>query len=391
MKYVLAIASLFAGVFASAMEQEMASIPANSKTGINLLSKAHRQLADDDADAELDMTWVVDYSIVFQGCHAIRQWNADGEDEDDVRLENKNLVRFRLCPTDTCNSNNGGGCSAGYGDYIVAMADYLEMFLEMKEEAREQACNTYIESGDCVCNDDGDEETCYNTCFSDEGMSECIEDEDEDAINIVEFAACAAYDFPEEEYGYNERKLEDGGDEAEEVVYYIGPQCSSNGGKVYMSLFTDETCTTVATGTYGSATGAETYAELSFGKSLPYSSKTIIDSECYSCQKIDEDENYDAYADVEISEFAEAIYAPAGKCEQYVSYDSNPNPNSNACQYLEGIKMVRNDGIIVTGSGSSNKVAAAFIGIFAVSFILLGSYVYYLKSKLDRGRIHLSD
>ena len=158
-----------------------------------------------------------------------------------------------------------------------------------------------------------------------------------------------------------------------------------------MSLFTDETCTTVATGEYGSATGAETYTELSFGKSLPYSSKTIIDSECYSCQKIDENEDYDAYAEPEISEFAEAIYAPAGKCEQYVSYDSNPYPNVNACQYLEGIKMVRNDGIIVTGSGSSNKVAAAFIGIFAVSFILLGSYVYYLKSKLDRGRIHLSD
>ena len=30
-------------------------------------------------------------------------------------------------------------------------------------------------------------------------------------------------------------------------------------------------------------------------------------------------------------------------------------------------------------------------GIFACAFILLGSYVYYLKSKLDRGRIHLSD
>jgi len=30
-------------------------------------------------------------------------------------------------------------------------------------------------------------------------------------------------------------------------------------------------------------------------------------------------------------------------------------------------------------------------GIFACAFILLGSYVYYLKSNLDRGRIHLSD
>ena len=30
-------------------------------------------------------------------------------------------------------------------------------------------------------------------------------------------------------------------------------------------------------------------------------------------------------------------------------------------------------------------------GIFACAFILLGSYAYYLKSKLDCGRIHLSD
>jgi len=387
MKYALAIASLFSGVFAS--EMEMNSIPANSKTGQNLIQAARRT---DNAD-DVDYSWVADYSIVFQGCHSIRQWNNAAEDEDDVRMEVNNLVRFRLCPTDTCDSNSGGGCNSGYGDYILSMDTYMQTFMQMKEELQEQTCQAYEESGVCGCDNDRrrlDEENCMNTCYANAGMSECIEEEEvEGAINAEDYMECAQYEVPD----YYGRKLNDAQEE-EETLYYIGPQCSSNGGKVYLSLFIDDTCTNAAEGDYGSETAAQTFKSLSGGQTLPYSygtGQSLIDGNCYSAKQVDEDEYYDQYAEVELTEFAETIYPTSGKCEQYVSYSANANPNSNACQYLEGIKMIRSNGIIVTGSGSSNKVAAAFIGIFACAFILLGSYVYYLKSKLDRGRIHLSD
>ena len=91
----------------------------------------------------------------------------------------------------------------------------------------------------------------------------------------------------------------------------------------------------------------------------------------------------------EVKEAWEAVYAAAGKCETRLS--NQYNPNENACNYIEGIKIVRKDGIVVQGSSAKSKTAAVFIGIFSVSFILLGAYVYYLKTKLDRAKINLSE
>jgi len=88
-------------------------IKADSKSGLNLLSKARR------VDEEVDVTWVAGFDIKFQGCHHVAQRNEEVEDEDDVRVEALRLVRFRLCPTRFCSSESGSGCSNGYGDYIT--------------------------------------------------------------------------------------------------------------------------------------------------------------------------------------------------------------------------------------------------------------------------------
>jgi len=58
---------------------------------------------------------------------------------------------------------------------------------------------------------------------------------------------------------------------------------------------------------------------------------------------------------------------------------------------MKGIKITRSNGVIISGATNKNKVASAFIGIFAVSFVLLGAYVYYLKTKLDRAKINLQE
>jgi uncharacterized membrane protein (DUF485 family) len=58
---------------------------------------------------------------------------------------------------------------------------------------------------------------------------------------------------------------------------------------------------------------------------------------------------------------------------------------------MEGIKIVRKNGTIIQGSSTANKTASIFIGIFVVAFVLLAAYVYYLKTKLDRASINLSE
>merc|ERR1711937_693716 len=140
-------------------------------------------------------------------------------------------------------------------------------------------------------------------------------------------------------------------------------------------LFTDDTCTSFAD-SYG---GATTYSSLA-GSSLPYSEASLISMDCISCKE-PEDFNNDGN-DAE----------GAGKCEKnlqstgYLSYYNN-----NACNYIAGIKVVRKDGIITQVGSKANKTASIFIGIFVVAFVLLAAYVYYLKTKLDRASINLSD
>merc|ERR1711937_991243 len=105
-----------------------------------------------------------------------------------------------------------------------------------------------------------------------------------------------------------------------------------------------------------------------------------------------EDENNNNQNEVEEAaepiEFCEQAYNKAGKCDSNLGID---NPNTNACTYMEGIKVTRSNGVVNTISGSANKTATIFIGIFIVAFILLAAYVYYLRTKLDRASINLSE
>jgi len=397
MKFSLAlISAALMGVAAAkspATVEKGASIKADSKMGMNLLGKARRL---DEAE-EADMTWVTGYSIKFQGCHHISQWNADADGEEDVRVATKRLVRFRLCPSDVCSAESGGGCSSGYGDYIIDMNIFLEAYMQNKQETEEYNCE-YTMNNVCDCEDGDDKgddfnaEYCEYDCYMAKGMDYCVEnnpyvdDEQEgEKFEIEEYMECGQWEAPDNNNNNNRRRLEE-----EEVQYFLGPYCADQGGKIYLGMFNDEDCTNFADD-YG---GKSLYSDMA-GESLPYSSESLIGMECFSCMQNKEDDgnndnnNGDEEAD-EVSEICEEVYNQAGKCESQLSSSVVGDKNENGCNYIEGIKIVRKNGTIIAG-GSKNKVASAFIGIFAVSFVLLGAYVYYLKTKLDRAKINLSD
>lgn len=383
MKLTLAlVASLVTGSFAL---QSISEVKAESNFGMDLLSKARRV-----EEAEVDTTWISGYSLKFQGCHHISQWNAAADGEDDVRIETKRLARFRLCPVDSCSDESGYGCKKGYGDYIVDMDTFLATYLENKEEVEQENCENYA-ANNCGCGNDGDddEEACLNTCYSNGGMSYCVEEEEAaqyyngvevEQVNLEDYKECA-------QYGGGRRLEEDGGGDGD-GAYYVGPYCANNGGSINFGLFTDDTCTEFAD-EYG---GKETFKSMT-GMTLPYSSTSIVDTKCYTCEEVAQNDgdgnNGNYYA--ETKEACSDMYTLAGKCESYLSSDDNAYPNESSCTYMEGIKITRSNGIIISGNATKNKVASAFIGIFSISFVALGSYVYYLKTKLDRGSINLSD
>ncbi|KAL7463001.1 hypothetical protein ACHAXS_003374 [Conticribra weissflogii] len=192
-------------------------------------------------------------------------------------------------------------------------------------------------------------------------------------------AECQEYKF--ENNNNNNRKLE------EEAQYFIGAYCSENGGHIYMGLFTDDSCSQFADN-YG---GRETFAALSYGKSLPYSDTTMIGTECMSCKEpkdVDQNNQNDQEDADEVKESCEQLYQTAGKCEANLGID---NANNNACNFMQGIKITRKSGSVVRGAATKNTTASIFIGLSAATFVALGGYAYYLKTKLDRAKINLSE
>jgi len=365
-----------------------ATMSATSNVGAKVLSKA-RRLDDND---EIDYTWVANMSLKFQGCYHTQQWNEEADDEDDVRIATQRLVRFRLCPSDSCTMQNAAGCSEGYGDYIIGMDEYLEAYFEAVQQDQEYNCEYEKEYGDCICeqDDDGfDEEICEYDCYMGKGMEYCVdnnpynddEEEEEEEWELNEMAECREYEF---DNNNNNRRLDE-----EEAQYYVGAYCSENGGNIYLGLFTEESCSQFAD-QYG---GRETFATLSYGKSLPYSSSTMVGTECMSCKEpadADQNDDGDQQDADEVKESCEQLYEGAGKCESALS-GTVAYPNEYACNFMQGIKIVRKNGAVIRGAGAQNTTASIFIGLFACSFVLMGGYVYYLKTKLDRAKINLSE
>ena len=383
MKFSLAlVATLFTS---AAAVESISQVRADSKFGMDLLSKARR--AEENGDEEVDTTWIANYALKFQGCHHISQWNSEADGEDDVRIETKRLARFRLCPIDSCSANSGGGCSSKYGDYIVDMDTFIASYLTNKQEAQEEACETAEANCDCdyyANNGYDSEEACMSACLTNAGYSDCVEVEEDEyyqkPIQAEDYVECTAY------AGAGRRLEDNGNDDEDDGGYYIGPYCSNNGGKIVLGMFTDDTCTQFA-----DEYGGRTTFESTFGSSLPYSQESIVNSDCYTCAGEQEQNEYGYYV-ASTKEACGELYQYAGKCESKLSSEVGESYiNENACTYMEGVKITRKNGIIISGLATKNKVASAFIGMFSVSFVLLGSYVYYLKTKLDRGSVNLSD
>lgn len=376
------------------------NIPVGSDLGSKIMSHA-RSLEN---AAAVDFSWVADFSIKFQGCHHVSQWNDAADENSDVRIQTKRLIRFRLCPTKTCSASSAAGCSSAYGDYVIDMNTFLESYYQAVENYNQYKCEATLQK--CNCNnddrnnngDDFDMEACEYQCYATYGMLEsCNANNNQQQFQLADYVACAEFQPPEDEAQEEEGQQEDGQEGGRRLEqqddnqnqYFIGPYCSEQGGAIYLGLFTDDTCSEFADNKYGTTT----YKNL-VRQSLPYSKKTIIKEDCLSCKEPEQynQDGNDAQDADEVVEMCEQIYDTAGKCESALQAAGYVyQANENACNYISGIKVVRKDGIITQVGSKANKTASIFIGIFVVAFVLLAAYVYYLKTKLDRVSINLAD
>jgi hypothetical protein len=338
---------------------------ANSAAGRSLLAQS-RELNNNnnnnnnnnDNSKYFDSDFVSGYSVKFQGCHHVQQWNNEANDESEVRIKTKRLVRYRLCPYESCSSTKSAGCTSKYGDYVVDMNTFVDSYLEAMEEEKGEICQEAASECDQQCNG-GEDSSCMQACYKGFELSVCLNDDaGNKQFNVQEYVDCAKYNF-------GGRRL----DNNDNIQYYIGPYCAAQGGEIHLGLFTDDTCTTAAQNGDSKFYSANGY-------NLPYSSSSIISTRCMSCGTTD------SYGATSVSDFCQNIYSLSGKCETKMSIDY---PNESACSYVEGIKIIREDGVIRTSTTKKSKAAAVCIGMFLTVAVLLAGYVYYLRtSKLYR-------
>lgn len=413
MKFAAAFLALVGVVSAARKELKPLAVhdgfSADSDLGMKLLSKARRldqgnYNANNNGNAYMDQygnyannwnnqneqqfqnwymsmhTWVKDYSIKFQGCHHVSEWNKEAEDEADVRIWTRRLVKFRLCPTYTCMDSESSGCDSGYGDYIIDIDTFLEAYLEAKYQYQEWM-----------------EEAAENNGYQYYG------NDYQGDYDVSDYIACQQSDIEYDRDNNQNYNYYQGADEEDEDNWdgtlYMGPYCASQGGAIYVGLFMDDKCSQAIDSNYGRSVYYQ-----SQGETLPFSQKSLVDMTCFPCSEPQgqyaayNNQGDDAEDEDEVCEACENLYTLAGKCEQKLPISSNTQ-NNNACNYLEGIKVIRKDGTVVTtnrksgGSrrGKRYRAAFSFVGIFSAAFVILSAYVYYLKEKLDRASIQLAE
>lgn len=327
------------------------------------------------------------YSIQFQGCHHIQQWNEDADDED-VRLQTKRLARFRLVPFQKCDVVSPWASAKAirdaasvfgrvdYGEYIVDLNTFVSSYLQAKKDENDNLCADYEATCQAKCGGDDDNDNYYDDCMEEcyQGYGCTIYSDDDNSIDMYDYAECAQLNWETDD---------------DDVEYYFGPSCADQGGEIRMNLFTDDTCTTLAQcGNNGQTRGASCYTRTT-GDILPGSKSSIIEDPCIPCSEnyiyleeaVLDVEDEDATFDYDNFDFGDprdvcsGLYDLSGKCEKHMK-----NGEYNyACKYLEGIQIgVSREGYAVAVRRSIT--ADAFMGVMVITSSFIGMYIYYLKN-----------
>lgn len=392
-------------------------IDADTKTGNRLLSKARRLDGGDET------TWISGYSLKFHSCTTSQDYyggyfngedgngnanyNYNGENgnynndnngqdanynygnrDDYAGMYAQKLVHFQLCPSDSCWRCKNGA------DYVVELGDFLTSVLEAKMTADEYACEQVREN--CFCENAYSEDECMSNCFNNAGLTNCADEQVEEEFNLQEASECAELEVEDEDlvrnyiYANTDRPQYNNGyydangngqqqQEAQGDIdgdLFVGPYCSSNGKKIHLGVFMEETCSVKAP--------EGIYEATHYGDSLPFSKKSMVDNGCISCKEPKEvqyQNYYDQQDPDETTEVCSALYEMAGKCEEGLD-GYYPNRDVTGCSFISELK---------TSSNMPHSVSAkVFAGIFAVTTLALAGVSMTLFKKNQRQNVSLA-
>lgn len=197
-RFVAAVLALFASAASAITFTPMGDIVASSDLGSRLLSQATvvkeaRQLEQNNQD----ITFIATYSLRYIGCSSLVQVRQNGQNGGGNNnnkngnvgmLMEQHLVKFSLCP-DGCSACTNGG------EYIVTMETFVDLYTEYKLKDMEYTCEMIREN--CDCDGANDDDVCLDACYTNAGMTDCIDYEGEqDEFKVQEYLYCAGKSSP---------------------------------------------------------------------------------------------------------------------------------------------------------------------------------------------------
>jgi hypothetical protein len=308
------------------------------------------------------------------------------------------LVHFKLCPSSSCRSCAGGA------DYVIDMNEYINAYVESKMDVQEYNCERVRES--CYCENANDDEACDRNCYYQAGLDYCGNEDEQQNQNggnqyqfdLKEAIECRRLDVDGNAIQYylyqnagnaNMQYYQQGGqqnNQNQNMKLFVGPYCSANGKSIHLGVFMDEACSFDAPlGIYSKITG----------QSLPYSSKSLIESTCVSCkepQEYNANNNGDQRDEDQVLEVCERLYEQSGKCESNLAAAKNPYstifPNTYGCDFIKRLTVTGKTWISFhqVASGVTSK---ALVGVFATTTFIFGATTFHLRKKLQRSNVNL--
>ena len=184
MMFRTALVALLSSAVSAKIFNPSEGVAADSSMGQALLRKATvvKPARHLEQNYERDASFLAQYDIKYLGCSSLIQVNPEGNADEGI-LYTQHLVRFALCPANSCSSCSGGG------EYVVNMLEFVDAYTEAKLTEKEYKCEMIREN--CYCDNANDDEVCENQCYTSAGMEECIEYEGQEEFEIQRYLECA--------------------------------------------------------------------------------------------------------------------------------------------------------------------------------------------------------
>jgi len=215
---------------------------------------------------EDEYAFLTKYNLKFVGCDKSTQMvNDEGEYSYGAAL-------LRLCPSESgCDSDTTGGCKDGYGDFAVAIEDFVDAYFEDQEDNMNW----------------------------------------DDNFDGNKYAKCEQY----------EPEIDGDDNPYDGYEFFIGAACTDDGEDIKLGFFSDDTCQTESSVAFG---------DVSNGWTLPYSEGGLVSKYCTDCLEYNEDEG--AY---NLRDMCVELYENSGmKCEEKMEYFYYMGQDTSSCEAI---------------------------------------------------------